>query len=203
MSIRELRLNYSREEHGISHKSEAYKLMSKHYPARHEPHDNFMYAFLCFVYEGVNTIENIKKKMRPLFIAATSQVLVSDEDVEEYFLSAKKEKLIIIHSDKSIELTTEGKKLVEVSYYHNLYTSHFMRLFFSEKTVMVATAFFLIVLSIMKILTGLQLGSEAMLTEGFENLTDLFKIVIIAVVRDDALHRSYFSVVWNRKVIRT
>ena len=182
MSIRELKLNYSRKEHGISHRSEAYKLMSNHYPSRHEPHDNFMYAFLCFVYEGVNTIEIIKKKMRPLFIAATKQVLVSDEDVEEYFLSAKKEKLILIHSDKSIHLTDEGRKLVEVSYYHNLYTSHYLRLFFSEKTVMSTTAIVLIILSIMKILTGLHLGSHAMLTEGFENLTDLFKIIIIVVL---------------------
>jgi hypothetical protein len=181
MSFKELKTNYSRKKQGISHRSKEYKLMSKYYPARHEPHDNFLYAFLCFIYEGNNEIGLLKKKMRPLFIAATSQVLVTDEDVEEYFLLAKKEKLISISIDGKIELTEEGEELVKISYYHNLYTSHYMRIFFSEKTVMLATALFLIILSIMKIITGLQLGSQAMLTEGFENLTDLIKIGIIVL----------------------
>jgi Co/Zn/Cd efflux system component len=182
MSFRELKANYSRKKHGISHRSEEYKLMAKYYPGRHEPHDNFLYAFLCLVYEGEDKIDRIKKRMRPLFIAATNQVLVTDEDVEEYFLIAKKEQLIRVISDDSIELTEEGKRLVKVSYYHNLYTSHYMRIFFSEKTAMGATALFLIILSILKILTGLQLGSQAMLTEGFENLTDLIKIGIIVIL---------------------
>ncbi|TFG11804.1 MAG: hypothetical protein EU531_11190 [Promethearchaeota archaeon] len=182
MSFAELKANYTRKKHGVSHRSEEYKLMAKHYPGRHEPHDNFMYAFLCLIYEGEDKIDRIKKRMRPLFIAATKQVLVTNEDVEEYFLIAKKEQLIKVNSEGSIELTEEGKRLVEVSYYHNLYTSHFMRIFFSTKTVMATTAFVLIILSIMKILTGLQLGSQAMLTEGFENLTDLIKIGIIVVL---------------------
>ncbi len=182
MSFRELKANYLHKKQGVSHRSEEYKLMAKHYPGRHEPHDNFLYAFLCLVYEGVDKIDKIKKRMRPLFIAATNQVLVTDEDVEEYFLIAKKEKLIKFKSDNIIELTEEGKRLVKVSYYHNLYTSHYMRIFFSEKTAMGATAIFLIILSIMKILTGLQLGSQAMLTEGFENLTDLIKIGIIVIL---------------------
>ncbi|TFF85723.1 MAG: hypothetical protein EU517_01315 [Promethearchaeota archaeon] len=182
MSFADLKANYIRKKHGISHRSEAYKLMAKHYPGRHEPHDNFLYAFLCLVYEGVNRMDKIKKRMRPLFIAATNQVLVSDEDVEEYYLIAKKEGLISVDSANSIELTQEGKRLVEVSYYHNLYTSHYLRIFFSEKTVMIITAIVLIFLSIMKILIALQLGSQAMLTEGFENLTDLIKIGIIVVL---------------------
>lgn len=182
MSFAELKANYTRKKHGVSHRSEEYKLMAKHYPGRHEPHDNFLYAFLCLVYEGEDKIDKIKKRMRPLFIAATKQVLVTNEDVEEYFLIAKKEQLIIVNSEGKIQLTEEGKRLVKVSYYHNLYTSHYMRIFFSTKTVMATTAFVLIFLSFLKIFTGLQLGSQAMLTEGFENLTDLIKIGIIVVL---------------------
>lgn len=182
MSFAELKANYVRKKHGVSHRSEEYKLMGKHYPGRHEPHDNFLYAFLCLVYEGENYLDNIKKRMRPFFIAATSQVLVTDEDVEEYFLTAKKEQLIKVDVNGIIQLTEEGKRLVKISYYHNLYTSHFMRIFFSEKTVMTATAIILIFLSVMKIFIGLNLGSQGMLTEGFENLTDLIKIGIIVIL---------------------
>ena len=182
MSFAELKANYTRKKHGVSHRSEEYKLMAKHYPGRHEPHDNFLYAFLCLVYEGEEKLDRIKKRMRPFFIAATNQVLVTDEDVEEYFLTAKKEQLIKIDANGIIQLTEEGKKLVKVSFYHNLYTSYFMRIFFSEKTVMTATALVLIFLSVMKILIGLNLGSQALLTEGFENLTDLIKIGIIVIL---------------------
>ena len=91
MSFAELKANYIRKKHGVSHRSEEYKLMAKHFPGRHEPHDNFLFAFLCLLYEGEDNLNKIKKRMRLLFIAATKQVLVTDDDVEEYFLIAKKE----------------------------------------------------------------------------------------------------------------
>lgn len=182
MAFTELKSNYSRKTHGMSHRSDEYKLMAKHYPGRHEPHDSFLYAFLCLLYEGIDRIEKIKKRMRPLFIAATKQVLVTDEDVEEYYIIAKKEHLISIRDDGSIELTNEGKRLVEISYYHNLYTTHYMRKLFSQNTVMITTAIVLIILSTFKIITGLQLDSDAMLSSGFENLTDLIKIAIIVIL---------------------
>jgi len=47
---------------------------------------------------------------------------------------------------------------------------------------MLATTLILILLSSLKIIFGLQLGSQAMLTEGFENLSDLVKIGIIAII---------------------
>ena len=181
MTIAELKANYSRKKHGISHRDDNYKLMVKYYPANYEPHNNFLYAFLCFVYDGVETMEEIKKKMCTLFISSTSQVVIGEEDVKEYYLIAIRQGLI---KDKGelIKLTKEGKKLVEISYYHNLYTSHYMRIFLSEKTVMLGTAVFLIIISLLKILVGLQLGSQAMLTEGYENLTDLVKIGIIGLI---------------------
>ncbi|MEJ2294689.1 MAG: cation transporter, partial [Candidatus Lokiarchaeota archaeon] len=182
MPFAELKSNYTRKTHGMSHRSDEYKLMAKHYPGRHEPHDSFLYAFLCLLYERIDRIEEVKKRMRPLFIAATKQVLVTDEDVDEYFIVAKKEHLITIRDNGSIELTNEGKRLVEISYYHNLYTTHYMRILFSQKTVIITTAIVLIILSALKIFAGLQLGSDAMLSSGFENLTDLIKIGIIVIL---------------------
>ena len=54
-----------------------------------------------------------------------------------------------------------------------------MRKFFSKKTVMWFSIIILIFLSSIKIITGLQLASQGMLNEGFENLTDLIKIGIV------------------------
>ena len=180
MTIAELKANYSRKEHGLSHRDDNYKLMAKYYPANYEPHphNNFLYAFLCFLYDGMQTIEEIKKKMCNLFISSTSQVVIGEEDIKEFYLIALRRGLIIDDNGK-VKLTKEGKKLVEISYYHNLYTSHYMRIFLSAKTVMLGTAVFLIIISLLKILVGLQLGSQAMLSEGFENLTDLVKIGIL------------------------
>jgi len=181
MTIAELKANYTQKKHGVSHRDDNYKLMVKYYPANYEPHNNFLYAFLCFLYDGVNKIEEIKKKMCNLFISSTSQVIVGEEDVKEYYLIAIR-KSLIEDNNGEIKLTEEGRKLVEISYHHNLYTSHYMRIFLSEKTVMLGTAIFLIVISLLKIFTGLQLGSQAMLTEGFENFTDLFKIGIVGLI---------------------
>lgn len=181
MTIAELKANYIRKKHGISHRDDNYKMMVKYYPANYEPHNNFLYAFLCFLYDGAQNIEEIKNEMCNLFISSTSQVIVGEEDIKEYYLIALRKDLIEDNSGV-IKLTKEGRKLVEVSYHHNLYTSYYMRIFLSEKTVMLGTALFLIIISLLKIFVGMQLGSQAMLTEGFENFTDLFKIGIVGLI---------------------
>lgn len=182
MSIAELKSKFSRKEYRYSHRSDEIQLMKKYYDESHDSHSNFLYAFLCFIYDGINKIEDVKKRMRILFISSTKQVIVGDEDIEEYFLSAKRKGLISLNHNHTISLTKEGKKLVEVSYYNNLYTSYYMGIFFSEKTVLFGTALCLIILSILKISTGLQLGSQAMFTEGLENFTDLIKIAIVGLI---------------------
>ena len=181
MTIAELKSNYSRKKHGISHRDDNYKMMVKYYPGNYEPHNNFLYAFLCFLYDGVQKIEELTKKMCNLFISSTKQVVVGEEDIKEYYLISIR-KGLIEDSNGVLKLTKEGKKLVEVSFHHNLYTSYYMRIFLSEKTVMLGTALFLIIISLVKIFTGIQLGSQAMLTEGFENFTDLFKIGIVGLI---------------------
>ena len=182
MPIKDLKSNYIHHRYGMSHRSEEFKLMKKYYPSKYEPHNNFIYAFLCLIYDGIHEVAIIKEKMRTLFISATKSVILSDEDVDEFIQLAKKNELISINPDKTLELTQEGKRLVEISYYHNLYTSHYMRIFFSERFAMIATAIFLIILSLLKIFTGIQIESEGMLNDGYENLTDLIKIALIGLV---------------------
>lgn len=184
MPLSDLKSKYSKKDLKFGPSIEKVKQeMSVYYETRrHEPNNNFLYGFLCLIYDGANTLEAIKSKMRLFFISTTRIPVIENEDVEEFLQIARRKKLVIINEDDKISLTNEGKNLVELSYHQILHTSHWMRILFSEKTVMIVTAFCLIILSILKIFTGLQLTSQGMLTEGFENLTDLIKIGIIAVI---------------------
>jgi Co/Zn/Cd efflux system component len=182
MTIKELKSKYLHKEYKYGIRSEAFKRMKQYYPTKYETHNSFLFAFLCCVYDGKNRLEDIKNEMRVLFISSTKQVIVGEEDVEEYFQLAKRQELINVSKDDFISLTEEGEKLVESSYYHNLYISHYLHRFLSTRTVMLATTIFLILLSSLKIIFGLQLSSQGMLTDGFENLTDLIKIGIIGII---------------------
>ena len=183
MPLTDLKPQYSKKELKYGPRSKGYNLMTKYYESHnHDPHHTFLYGFLCLVYDGINTIEELKTRMRLFFISSTRHVIIGDEDVEEYIQKAKRKKLIQIQSENVIALTEEGIQLVEFSYFWNLHTSYWMGIFFSKKTVLLGTAFFLVVISLLKISTGLDLGSQGMVTEGFENLTDLVKIGIIVII---------------------
>ncbi|MFW9988291.1 MAG: cation diffusion facilitator family transporter [Candidatus Odinarchaeota archaeon] len=183
MPLTDLKPQYSRRELKRGPRRENYNLMTKYYESHHhDPHHTFLYGFLCLIYDGVNTLDDLKAKMQYLFISATNHVVIGNEDVEEYWQKSLRKKLIQIHSDDTITLTEEGKRLVEYSYFWNLHTSYWMGKFFSESTVLAGTAIFLVIISLLKILTGLDLGSQGMISEGFENLTDLIKIGIIVIL---------------------
>ena len=181
MSLVDLKAKFSKKEFRSGRDDPRFKLIKKYYDIHnHEPHESFLYAFLCLIYDGHDSLDLIKKQLRLIFISSTKQAIIEDEDIEEYYQQAKRKGLISQNENK-ILLTEIGKDLVEYSYFWNLHTSHYMGIFFSKYTVMIGTAIFLIILSILKIITGLQLGSEGMLNEGIENLTDLIKIGIILV----------------------
>ncbi|MFX0135477.1 MAG: cation diffusion facilitator family transporter [Candidatus Hodarchaeota archaeon] len=178
MSISDLRERYKDLKKGPRRS----KIVISEFSELKEPHTSFLFGFLCLIYDGFETIEKIKEKMRILFISSTRQLVIEEQDVEEYLQSARRKGLVDITPDNKIILTKEGQDVVEFSYYTNLHTSYYMRLFFSEKTVMTGTAISLIILSSLKILVGLQLASQGMITEGMENFVDLVKIAIILIL---------------------
>jgi len=185
MPLADLKIKYSTRElrGGSSIASEKHEFMKKYYPSiRHDPHEGFFYGFLCLIYDGINNIEDLKSQMRLFFLSATKQVIVEEQDVEEYLQYARKKQLITEELDGKIHLTQEGEKLVELSYYSTLHASYWMNLIFNEKTMLIATAIFLIILSSLKVFVGLQLASQGMINEGLENLTDLIKIAIIYLI---------------------
>lgn len=157
-------------------------VLSQYFGRGHEPHVDYFYGFLSLIYDGFTDINILKKKMRVFFISSTKHIVVEETDVEEYIQVAKRNNFIKINKDGTLSLTEKGKSLTESCYHTNAHTSYWMRIFFSKKTVMWATAVFLVILSTFKILLGLQLGSRGLITEGFENLTDLIKIAIIGIL---------------------
>lgn len=87
--------------------------MSTYYETRrHEPNNNFLYGFLCLIYDGANNLEAIKSKMRLFFISTTRIPIIENEDIEEFLQIARRKKLVIINEDDKISLTNEGKNLV-------------------------------------------------------------------------------------------
>ena len=182
MKIEDLKSKYLHKEIKYGIRSEAFEIMKNYYPTKYGTYNNFLFAFLCCIYDGKNKFEAIKMDMLILFISTTKQVVIGEEDIEEYYRLAKRLELIYVDHDNLITLTKEGEKLVELSYYYNLNTSHFLHRFLSKQTAMLATTLILILLSSLKIIFGLQLSSQGMLTEGFENLSDLIKIGIIGII---------------------
>ncbi|MGB5909982.1 MAG: cation transporter [Promethearchaeia archaeon] len=183
MPLEDLKSKYSRKDLKFGPRREGPNFIKKYYDGHHRaPHEDLLYGFLCLIYDGVQDIEDLKSQMRLFFLSVTKQVVIEDNDTEEYIQKANRKKLIVIKQNNTIELTETGKKLVEVSYFQNLHTSYWMRRFFSKTSVILISAIFLIILSSLKIFTGLQLGSQGMLAEGFENLTDLIKIGLIVLV---------------------
>ncbi len=182
MPISELRERFSEKDQKMGPRSRS-KIMQlyKNYAHGRDPHDTLLYGLLCLIYDGFNTVDKLKENIRLLFVSATKQLVVEDDDVEEFLHIARKAELITMNRDV-ILLTKKGKELAEISYLETMHTSYWMRRFFSQKMVMIATAIFLIILSSAKILTGIQISSEGMFIEGLENLTDLIKIGIISIL---------------------
>ncbi|MFX1594343.1 MAG: hypothetical protein ACFFB6_05680 [Promethearchaeota archaeon] len=122
MHLTDLKAQYSKKELKSGPRSKGYKLMTKHYESHnHDPHHTFFYGFLCLIYYGVNTIDDLKAKMHLFFISSTGHVVIGDEDVEEYLQKAKWNKLVQLKADNTITLTDEGIILVEFSYFWNGY----------------------------------------------------------------------------------
>ncbi|TFF94759.1 MAG: hypothetical protein EU543_00455 [Promethearchaeota archaeon] len=143
------------------------------------PQFDLFYGFLCLIYDGVHDISEIKKWMKKLFLATMSQLGIKEDDVEEYIHLGRSKKYITLDSDDKVKLTDTGKAYIEASYYMMIVTSHWMRKVLTEKFVMIITAISLVILSLTKILLGLTIDSQGMISEGFENFTDLIKIGII------------------------
>ncbi|TFG17353.1 MAG: hypothetical protein EU531_03600 [Promethearchaeota archaeon] len=182
MSLEKLKTQYSsmrssKESHKMGLKSQ-----KELFPSGGGPQDDFLYSFLALIYEGYTHLSEIKTQMRDIFTTTMRQLIITEENVDEYLNIALSKNLVKNAQDSTLSLTKEGKIYVESCYLAIQHESYWLKKFLSEKAVMTITAIFLIILSILKITTGLQISSQGMITDGFENLTDLIKVGIIVIV---------------------
>lgn len=93
MPLADLKTKYSTNKlrGSSSIASQKREFMKKYYSSiRHDPHEGFFYGFLCLIYDGLNKIEDLKAQMRLFFMSATKQVIVEEQNVEEYLQYARK-----------------------------------------------------------------------------------------------------------------
>jgi hypothetical protein len=152
------------------------------YPSGGGPQDDFLYSFLALIYDGTTNLEEIKKQMRYMFTTTMRQLVITEKNVDEYLSIALSKKYVLINENSVLSLTKEGRIYVESCYLEIQHESYWLKKFLSEKAVMAITALFLIILSTLKIVIGLLISSQGMITDGFENLTDLIKVGIIVIV---------------------
>lgn len=145
---------------------------------------NVLHVFLGMLFDAENGLPAhvLKKRLRRLYISGTFDLVVEDEKIDQIIESSTGRGLISRDRDKNrIELTEYGKRVAQNSFFlvhhHDWWSALFMR----ENVVLLTTAIILFILSAAKIVTGLRIGSDALLTEGFENLTDFLKIGIIFI----------------------
>ncbi|TFG00398.1 MAG: hypothetical protein EU541_02405 [Promethearchaeota archaeon] len=157
--IKEQEQNFGREESG--------------------PQIDLFYGFLCIIYDGTHDISEIKTRMKTLFLSTMGKLVVKEEDIEEFIHLGRIKNYLKLKSNDYVELTESGMKYVKSNYYLMAVTSHWMHKFLTEKAVMIITALSLVILSMVKILFGISINSQGMVSEGLENFTDLIKIAII------------------------
>ncbi len=147
---------------------------------RGDPGETLLYAVLCSIYEGYATKSALYSHLESMFVVRMNRMTVSPVDVDEVLQHALNEDLII-QSDDTFSLTQRGINILRLSRTTVLHEGYWMKRFLQEKWVVVTSASVLILLVLLKLWIGFNIGSRAMITDGLENLTDLVVVGIIAL----------------------
>jgi Co/Zn/Cd efflux system component len=147
---------------------------------RGDPGETLLYAVLCSIFEGHVTKSALYSHLESMFVVRLNRMTVSPVDVDEVLQHALNENLIV-YSDKKFSLTERGIDILRLSRTTVLHEGYWMKRFFQEKWVIVTSASVLILLVLLKLWTGFNIGSRAMITDGLENLTDLVVVGIISL----------------------
>jgi hypothetical protein len=143
---------------------------------------NVLHVFLGILFDTDDglTVTQLKERLRRLYISGTFDLVVEDEKIDEIIETAVDRGLAKRGGDQELlQLTKKGRRVAQNSFHLVLHHEWWSNMFMRENVVLIVTAIVLFILSAVKILTGLRIGSDAMLTEGAENLTDFLKIGII------------------------
>ena len=146
---------------------------------RGDPPETLLYAVLCSVYEGHDTRAKLYTHLGSMFAVRLARMTVSPVDVDEAIQHGVNEGLLSA-TNGSISITEKGVAILRESRLQIVHEGYWMRRFLQEKNVVLTSALVLVLLVVLKISTGLSLGSRAMVNDGLESLTDLVVVGIIA-----------------------
>ena len=147
---------------------------------RGDPGETLLFAVLCSIYEGYVTKSALYEHLESMFAVRLSRMTLSPVDVDEALQHAFIENLIIREEDRYL-LTRHGTDILRLSRTTVLHEGYWMKRVLQEKWVIVTSALFLILLVVLKLWMGFNIGSRAMVTDGLENMTDLVVVGIITL----------------------
>ena len=145
-----------------------------------DPPETLLYAVLCAVYEGYKTKPALYRQLESMFVMRLRRMTLSPIDVDEAIQHGLNEELLT-SEETGLDLTQRGIDVLKLSRMQVLQEGYWMRRFLQEKNVIIVSAFFLIILVTLKLWIGSSIGSQGLITDGLENMTDLVVVVIIAL----------------------
>ncbi|NHI82801.1 MAG: hypothetical protein EAX81_00670 [Candidatus Thorarchaeota archaeon] len=147
---------------------------------RGEPAETLVYAVLCSIYEGHDTRPALYDQLDVMFVMRLGRLSISPIDIDVALQHGANEELIE-QNEGRFTLTPKGMDLLHTARRHLLHQSYWMKRFLTERNAVLMSALFLIFLVIVKLWVGFSISSHALITDGFENLTDLIVVGIIAL----------------------
>lgn len=146
---------------------------------RGDPGESLLYAIMCAIYEGYDTKPKLYEHLDSMFAFRLGRMTISPVDIDESLQHGLFENLLE-YRDTKYALTSEGIKLLRLSRLQIIYEGLWIKRFLKERNVVVTSACTLVFLVILKLWIGFMIGSNALVTDGLENLTDLVVVGIIA-----------------------
>jgi len=143
-----------------------------------DPNRSPLYALMYAIEKGENTREKLYSYFKYFYVNEFAYIRLTQPELDHLLLKGIKKDLI--QKDNNIfSLTEKGNEVLFKSKEVNKITNKAIKFFFSEKVVLIFSLICLIFMSSLKIITGLNSGSDALFNEGIENFTDIIKIFII------------------------
>jgi len=145
---------------------------------QNDPNRSPLYALMVAINKGKKTREEIYNYFKYFYVNEFSYVKLTQTVLDELIIKGIKQDLIQ-RKGETFFLTEQGNQILIKAKKVILVSTRLIRLFFNEKCVLSLSLICLIFLSSLKILVGLNIGSDALFNEGIENFTDILKIFII------------------------
>ncbi len=145
-----------------------------------DPNRSPLYALLYAINKEENTKEEIYSYFKYFYVNEFANIRLKQPELDDLLLDGIT-KALIQKQNNTYSLTEKGNDVLTKCKKVNLVTNKALGFFFSEKIVLSFSLICLIFMSSLKIIVGLNAGSDALFNEGIENFTDIIKIFIITL----------------------